>query len=303
MFSEAIVEQKRQGRTFTAVLNGFSIAAAIRAGMIADDAGHTPLVKTRNGMFVQDDDDDREEEEEEDEEQQDRTGAPATSAGLSSFNPQAASFNPGSDAIPQSSSALEQPSWMSDFGASKAPETTHHIFGLSKQEQPTTSSAAIAQPLFQSSNSGASQKPFLFPTVSTATTTSTPSPAFPAFTQPAAAGSSPTTSAFTTTSITEATQSATASRPLPNFSSFFPTSTTATYQSAQSDAAPAKQPIFSSTSTSADASSESVKPLFNLGQTAIKASAEDQTEQAGRPIFASLKPTSGTIRKFILTLE
>ncbi|KAK5077014.1 actin cytoskeleton and mitosis protein [Lithohypha guttulata] len=293
VFSEAIVEQKRQGRTFTAVLNGFSIAAAIRAGMIADDAGHTPLVKTRNGMFVQDDDDDQEEEE--DEEQQDRTGAPATSAGLSSFNPQAASFNPGSGAIPQSSSALEQPSWMSDFGASKTPETTHRIFGLSKQEQPTTSSAAIAQPLFQSSNSEASQKPFQFPTVSTATTTSNPSPTFPTSTQPAAAGSSPTTSAFITTSITEATQSATASRPLPNFSSFSPTSTTATYQPAQSDAAPAKQPIFSLTSTSADASSESAKPLFNLGQTAIKASAEDQTEQAGRPIFDSLKPTSGTI--------
>lgn len=145
IFSESIVEKKRQARNLVAVLNGMSIAAATKEGMIEDQSTTAPTKATHNrsSMFLSQDAEDDEVEEAEDQSEQ------AVPKPFGSLNPLANTFTPGAFKPPNTGEAVKRPGWMTQFGqprpnVSALPSgPSNDIFG--RQNEQTPSSGAPAQ--------------------------------------------------------------------------------------------------------------------------------------------------------------
>lgn len=103
IFSESIVERKRHGRTFLAILQGKSIAEAQRLGMISEHVEPPKTEFKNNSMFVGDDDDD-----DGDVKINADESRPSTI-----FNPAATSFFP-------TAATAEPQTWRSNFGSGTA---------------------------------------------------------------------------------------------------------------------------------------------------------------------------------------
>lgn len=155
IFSENIVEDKRQGRNLVAVLNGMSIAAATKAGML-EQKSMFPSAKAfsnKSSMFLSQDAEDDEADEPEEESQQPLLNQPAAQ-----LNPLASAFTPGAFKPSTAAEPVKQPSWMNGFGQTRSNDSpfsappTKDIFKTGQ----SVSAAAPAQPTSQSL--GAAQK-------------------------------------------------------------------------------------------------------------------------------------------------
>lgn len=188
VFSYALVEQKRQGRTYEALLNGLSIAAASRKGMVVAEAAQSRPTKERNDMFIGEEDEDDDDDDELDKEvHEEQNHAAATQKAvepirnISPFNPGAAAFTPGAFGGSSLSTAPEKPAWLTNFGSAAtsdpAPKT---VFGFPQQERTSTVfGASESVPAAQTAvGSAASKQPtFNFSTFSSKTDeNATPAP-------------------------------------------------------------------------------------------------------------------------------
>lgn len=255
VFSYALVEQKRQGRTYEAVLNGFSIAAAGRKGMIIAGSEDGRPRKERNEMFVQDDDEDEEQEEEADDQHeavnQHNANEPLLSTKDSAFNAGAAVFTPGLSGGP--TPAPEKPNWMINFGASRTSDSTPtNVFGLPKHESASESSSdATPVPTVKNVFGGTAPKQSTPSFASLWGKSGTvASPIFPAGTPPPATNQSPFEK---------------------------PISRTQTHEEPE-EAVPAifEKPSFSSASSSPFQAAGSPKPFFSLNKPTVEVAGPEE---------------------------
>lgn len=117
IFSESIVESKRQGRNLVAVLNGMSIATASKENML-ESTGTTPSNKSRFGkssMFMSQNSEDDDEGDGDEEQEQ-----PPMVQTAPSLNPLASAFTPSPFKPTTTEEPAKQPSWMTGFGQSRS---------------------------------------------------------------------------------------------------------------------------------------------------------------------------------------
>lgn len=116
MFSETIVESKRQGRNLVAVLNGMSIAAATKEGMLENETTTTSNKATSNksSMFLSQNAEDDEADEADDQPEQS-----AVSQSSTFLNPLAGTFTPGALKSFTTEEPAKQPGWMTGFGQAR----------------------------------------------------------------------------------------------------------------------------------------------------------------------------------------
>lgn len=137
IFSESIVEQKRFGRSYTAVLKGMSIAQAQRAGLVSEYVELPKAATKNNSMFIGDDDDDGE-------------------ADNMANEPPAAALNPAATSFFPTAASTIQPSWMSGFtaaGSKSSDGFSSGVFGQKVEEKVPAASTGPASPFSTLQNS------------------------------------------------------------------------------------------------------------------------------------------------------
>ena len=148
LFSNALVETKRHGRTLVAVLNGMSIARARQEDMIEDESELSveAPARQRSNMFVGDHDD-----------EESLVSMSAASTPAFNLNPAASVFKASAGKTQTSS---EKPAWMTSFGSKRASGSpTQSLFGQKSIAEIGQSNSDVPQPAFKSSNPFGVTKP------------------------------------------------------------------------------------------------------------------------------------------------
>lgn len=114
VFSETLVESKRHGRNLVAILNGMSIAAAAKEGMLEQNSTAMFIkgVSNKSNMFLS--------QNAEDDEADEAENGPEESTSVqttTSLNPMANAFKPSP--FKQQEDSAKQPSWMTGFGQTR----------------------------------------------------------------------------------------------------------------------------------------------------------------------------------------